>query len=381
MPRAHAAVPLAVAVAALSLLAHRALAFDPEAWVVWGREARSLAIDTSAGPSWKPLPVLVAAILGGNPWLWLVVARAGALLALVAVGRLVWARAGGAAAAVAVALIGLSPWWLLHTALGNAEPLLVAIVAWAAVAHDDRRFAWALGLGCAAALVRPEVWPFLAVYAVWLARASHVRPAAVAGAGAAVLALWVVPDLVSDRINSAARAAHDEGSPGSAGRSDVPFAQVLRDAGQMLTPALLVALFFLRRADRAWLAAGAGWVALIAVMAQAGFAGNPRYLVPGAAALLAAAAVAVRPPGLAALMAAGALAFNVADLPDVVDELGHRQRVSENLEALAVPPRCRPARAPFDQRTLAARVLDQRIPQRRARARLTLDGERWTLRC
>src|SRR4051812_43012470 len=37
-------IPAALALAALTLPLHRALAFDPEAWVVWGREAWSLSI-------------------------------------------------------------------------------------------------------------------------------------------------------------------------------------------------------------------------------------------------------------------------------------------------------------------------------------------------
>src|SRR4051812_548850 len=139
MPRARVAVVVSVVVAALSLLVHRALAFDPEAWVVWGREAWSLSIDTSAGPSWKPLPVLVTALLApagdAAPWLWLLVARAGALLALAGVARLASERAGALAGALAAALLVVSPWWLFNGALGNAEPLLVALCAWAAVLH------------------------------------------------------------------------------------------------------------------------------------------------------------------------------------------------------------------------------------------------------
>ena len=189
MARAHAAVPLAVAVAALSLLAHRAQAFDPEAWVVWGREARALAIDTSAGPSWKPLPVLVTWLPVGDPWLWLVVARAGAVLAVAGVARLVWELAGAGAAAVAGALVALSPWWLFHGGLGNAEPLLVALVAWAAVAHRGDRVGSAFGLGCAAALLRPEVWPFLVLYGAWLVRGETLRPAVAVAAVTAVAAL------------------------------------------------------------------------------------------------------------------------------------------------------------------------------------------------
>ena len=48
-----------MAIAAASLLLPWALAFDPQAWVVWGRDVGRLALDTRGGPSWKPLPVVV----------------------------------------------------------------------------------------------------------------------------------------------------------------------------------------------------------------------------------------------------------------------------------------------------------------------------------
>ncbi|CAA9311696.1 MAG: hypothetical protein AVDCRST_MAG11-1540, partial [uncultured Gemmatimonadaceae bacterium] len=86
VPRAPVLIAACLAAAALSLLAPWALAFDPYAWLVWGREIAGGTLDTSAGPSWKPLPVLVTTPLslagGAAPEAWLVVARAGALLAL-----------------------------------------------------------------------------------------------------------------------------------------------------------------------------------------------------------------------------------------------------------------------------------------------------------
>jgi hypothetical protein len=206
MPRAHVAAAAAVLVAALSLLVHRALAFDPEAWVVWSRELWSLSIDTSAGPSWKPLPVFVTAVLGASATAWLVLARAGALMAVAGAWRL-----GGW---VAAALIVASPWWWLHGALGNAEPLLVALAAWAVVADRDGHIRVAFALGCAAALLRPEVWPFLAIYA-WVRRAGLPLKITIT-AGAAIVALWVVPDALSSGLHSTRGARVNQ-------RTDLPF--------------------------------------------------------------------------------------------------------------------------------------------------------------
>ena len=71
--------------AAVSLLVPSAPAYDPWAWLVWGREVAALELDTVDGPAWKPLPVAVTALLSvagpGAPALWLVGARAGALAA------------------------------------------------------------------------------------------------------------------------------------------------------------------------------------------------------------------------------------------------------------------------------------------------------------
>jgi hypothetical protein len=363
----------ALAVAALSLLFQRALAFDPEAWVVWGRETWALAIDTSAGPSWKPLPVLVTAPLAAAgdaaPWLWLVVARAGALLALAGLWRL-----GGRLAA---ALAALSPWWLFNGALGNAEPLLVALVAWAVVAHERDRRDVAFALGCAAALLRVEVWPFLALYA-GLARPAPWRVLVAAGAG--VLALWVVPDLLSSDLRSLTGATKGA-SEGSAGTEAFPFGAVWADTLDAVGPAVLLAALLTPR--RTWAAAGFAWVALVAVMAQAGFAGNPRYLIPGLAALALAAATAARGRAWAVgALLAGTLAWTAGDLSDRVADLGRRDRIRASLEA-AGERDCLVRTGP-DQRSAVARAFGESIPEAAAHPRAgdavaRLTAETWRI--
>ena len=49
--------------ATLSLLLPSELSYDPLAWVVWGREIAHLGLDTSGGPSWKPLRSLTTRTL------------------------------------------------------------------------------------------------------------------------------------------------------------------------------------------------------------------------------------------------------------------------------------------------------------------------------
>lgn len=44
--------------AGLSLMLPYAPTYDAWAWIVWGREVASLDLETTRGPSWKPLPVV-----------------------------------------------------------------------------------------------------------------------------------------------------------------------------------------------------------------------------------------------------------------------------------------------------------------------------------
>ena len=151
-------VGAALAVAALSLLLPLALAFDPWAWLVWGRDVGRLGLDTTTGPSWKPFPVIFTTLFapfgGAAPVLWSLVARFGGVLGLIGayvLGERLAGRWAGVAAACAMAL---SPWWLYNTALGNSEGLLAAAVLWAVIAHLSGNRRTALACATAAALMR-----------------------------------------------------------------------------------------------------------------------------------------------------------------------------------------------------------------------------------
>ena len=295
MNRSAAVVAGCVAVAALSMLLPWALAFDPQVWVMWGKDAFALELDTEAGPSWKPLSVLVTTILApagdASEALWMVVARTGALLAPAGAAVLAERLGGRIAAVAAVAAMLLSPWWLTNAALGNSEGILAAAVLWAVVAHLDGRHGAVLLLGLAAGLLRPEVWPFLGLYGLWIWRERPaLRPAAVA-ALAAIGVGWLLPDVLGiGGAFEASSIARGVASPGSAQHAAVPFLAVLADAVEQVTvPAflgLLAALVPWRRAgwtERAMALAALAYVLEVAISAQAGYAGNPRYLVPAAA--------------------------------------------------------------------------------------------------
>jgi len=287
------------AVATLSLLAPWAPTYDPWAWLIWGREVSGLELDTTAGPAWKPLPVLVTTALSplgeAAPAVWLVIARAGGLLAVVlafslaarlAPGRGRW-FAGAVAALGLLATVG----FLRGVAGGSSEGLLVALLLLAVDRHLSGRQVQALGLGIGASLLRPEAWPFLLVYALWLwGRDPASRLLAAAGL-ALVPVLWLAPELwgSGNLLRSSERAQIP--NPGQPALAERPALEVIEGFATMVPlPVLLLALgttavALLRREPLPLVLAGgvAGWVALVAVMAEAGFSGEDRYLLAAAA--------------------------------------------------------------------------------------------------
>ncbi len=330
MPRALGiGVALAVALAAISLALPYQPVYDPWGWLVWGRELVRLDLATADGLSWKPLPVLIDAplsLLGdAAPKAWLLVARSGWLIAPLLAGWLAarlageeagrWRAVAAVLASASVALTGdsFTPPARQFTG-GLSEPLLVALVLGAVAAALARRPAAALWLGVAAALLRPECWPFLAIWALWAVREDPgLRPHALAAAVLVPLA-WFVPDLVGagDPLAGSRTARGGPLEPLDAfdvlGRA---LAAPL--AAAWIGVALLVAgrcEFFpgyravkARSTDRVLtvLLVGAGaWIGLVATMAIAGFAGLPRFLAPASAAIAIVGGVGLARGGAAA---------------------------------------------------------------------------------
>jgi len=357
---------LALALAALSLLLPYEPLYDPWGWLVWGRELAHLDLATGDGLSWKPLPALLGAplsLLGeAAPQGWLFVARGGWLLAALLAGLLAacfsgegagrWRWVAAAVAAGSVALTGdsFTPPTRQFTG-GLAEPLLVALVLGAILAALRGRCAAALWLGVAAALLRPECWPFLAVWAIWAARERPaLRPQALAAALLVPLA-WFVPDLLGsgDPLRGSETARGDVAEPGEA------FEVLGRALGAPLAAAWLgVALFLVQRrpgdaAARLLLAGAAAWIALVAAMAVAGFAGLPRFLAPatavvaivGGAGIARAAAAGRSRPALAVAataaltVAVGGLALRAAAVPGDLREVREQARLIDGMFEVA----------------------------------------------
>lgn len=365
----HVLIAISIALAALSLLAERGInvaAYDPTVWLIWGREILHLDLDTVGGPTWKPLPVLFTApfsLFGADvaPSLWLVVARAGGILGVLLAYRVAARVAGPVAGALAAVGLALEHDDLSNAFRGESEALMVALALLAVDQHlaGRRRAAFAATIGVA--LLRPEAWPLVALYALYLLHRAYGTPAfrrvllLVLGAGALVALLWFVPEkLASGQFLRGAQRARlpVAGSPAQAA---VPFLAVFTNSVQALswpvyvgavlgavpaveafarrrevTPALLVAM------------AATLYMLVVASFAQIGFTGNVRYVIPAAGLLavlagigwVGAAQVARRRWGARGLRIAVAVAVLVS-LPSAVVGVAHLVDQASKTRAVA----------------------------------------------
>jgi hypothetical protein len=313
------AVVAALALAAASLALPFFPVYDPWAWLIWGRELADGGLETAAGPSWKPLPVLIDAplsLLGeAAPKAWLLVARTGWICAPLLAGLLAarlsgegtgrWRWVAAAVAAGSVALTGDSFTPPLRQFTGGlSEPLLVALVLGAIWAALDERPAVALGLGTAAALLRPECWPFLVLWAFYASRGRPRLRAAALVAAVLVPLAWLVPDLVG-----AGNPLEGGETARAGGIEPLDGLEVLGRALAAPLAAAWVGLALLLWRERgqldrplAILLVGAvAWILLVALMAVAGWAGLPRFLAPATAVLAVLGAVGIARPASASL--------------------------------------------------------------------------------
>jgi hypothetical protein len=278
--------------------------YDPWSWISWGREVVDphLGFVISGGPSWKPLPwffTIVYALFGtaAAPTLWVITARAGGLLGLVAAYRLA-ARLVGAprwaavsAGVLAAGGVVVTQEWFYYMFRGTSEPMLVACGLWAIDRHLERRYGWAFVLGVALGLMRPEAWPLLIVYGAWLwFRHGSVRMRALVVLGLFSLPFfWFVPPWIGSGhpFLAASHAADYNGQLGAH-----PFFTVLgrgldiQTIPVLVLGAVAVAVAWLRH-PRDWLtlSLGAGalvWWVVVVGMTLDGYPGLERFYLPAA---------------------------------------------------------------------------------------------------
>ncbi len=319
---------LALTIAALSLLIPSTPSYDPWAWLVWGREIVHIKLHTTGGPTWKPLPVVfttVFALFGkAAPDLWLVVARAGALMAAAMVFRVTWRLTASlaplrgralfpallAAAIATVSIVGARG-FISDNALGYSEGLMTALVLITFESHLDGHRHRAFAVGFFAALDRPELWLAWGPYGLWLFWKDPGARKLVIALFVLIPVLWFLPEYWGSGhfLRGVNRAQHPRSN--SPAFAKCPFCTefkahawptLLLRLKVVAGLAIAVAVGFLWRvratllrpaqlggADRSRLAivvlglGGLAWWVLIGVLTQAGFSGNDRYLVLGAA--------------------------------------------------------------------------------------------------
>jgi hypothetical protein len=351
-------VAAAVVIGALSLIVSphgvAAVSYDPMEWLIWGREVIHLDLVTTAGPSWKPLPVLFTAPFSAfgdavAPTLWLVVARTGGILGLLLAYRVAARVAGRLGGVIAVAALARELNYVVDGERGETEALMVALALLAIDLGFSGRHRRAFLAGTAAALLRPEAWPFVAAYGLWLLARDRRTPewrrtlALVLGAGVVVLALWFVPEkLGSGHWLRGAQRAQDA-VPGSPAQAAFPFGAVFTNSASTLiwpvyvgavAGALLALADFARRRTLSiplvLTIIATGYIVIVAALAQGpGFTGNQRYVIPAAGWLAVLAGIGwarAMPRLLGALWRPAPIVVAVAVLAAGATAIGHAAR-------------------------------------------------------
>ncbi len=157
--------------------------YDPYGWMIWGYQTLHLNLDLGGAPSWKPLTWLFDvpfALFGrANLWLWMTTSVSIALAGSIFAGRLSYrlSRLAGvehrnalvAGVFAGLCLLGIEDYF--HYLLSvQSDPMIVTFCLAAIDCHLCGRYRWALALGVLASLGRPEAWPWVGLYGVWLWR-------------------------------------------------------------------------------------------------------------------------------------------------------------------------------------------------------------------
>jgi hypothetical protein len=299
-----AAVVVGLAVAFVIVVRVRP-AYDAYGWLVWGRQAVHLRLNTSAAPSWKPLTFLFtfpyALVLGRTAlWLWMVTAVAGGFAAPVFGGRIAYRLAGPAgtpgyarwvAAVLAGAgVLGLEGYW--HFLLiSTADPLMVALCLAVIDCTLCRRLRAAWILLVLVCLGRPEATPLVLAFAAWAWRGRRVPPWLLIAGVAAIPLLWFgIPALTSYSWLIAGKVLDEstQALPGNKVSAILTGFSGLYELPMQLAVllALVVALVF---RDRRWLlmlGAAVIWLAVDIVLALHGSGVAPRYMFEPAAVVI-----------------------------------------------------------------------------------------------
>jgi hypothetical protein len=326
-------------IGALSLLIPSTPSYDPWSWLLWSRQiVHGHLIITTGGTSWKPLPMIFTvpfALFGSAaPYLWLAVARAGALAAVVMVFRLSYrltrqvpglfgeigeagrltaiapALLAGVIGAVSLAL-SASGGFVSSNALGYSEGFAAALLLIAIERLIEGEPRQAFIVGFFVALDRPEIWLFWGPLGLWLLWKDPGARVLVVVSAVVTLVAWFLPvylgcgsvscsvsRAVHPRSNSLAFASNPFEAELSRAAWPTMLLRIKAVAALLVVAVTVISWRTWRREGLAGLRTpvarariatallgigGLAWFVVIAVMTQAGFSGNNRYLVLGAA--------------------------------------------------------------------------------------------------
>jgi hypothetical protein len=281
--------------------------YDPYGWLVWGRQVLHWNLNTDGAPSWKPLTFLFTlpyALFGrGALYMWMVTSVAGTLAGAVFAARIAFriTTDGGvpvtrryapyvAGAFAGIGLLGMQTYPHLIL-IADSDQLNVALCLAAIDAHLCRRPRLAFAMVVAAALGRPEVWPFVALYAVWLwLRVPGARPWALLGL-ALIPATWFsVPALTSKSVFHAGDLALNQVTVihGNKVIGVIQRWRGLYELPMQLASALGVVLAAVRRDLETLGLAGAAvlWVVIEIAFAYHGWSAVQRYMIESAAVMI-----------------------------------------------------------------------------------------------
>lgn len=296
-------------------------AYDPYGWLNWGWLTWHRHLDLDSAPSWKPftyfftLPYALFGHLAVK--MWMVTETAITFGGPLVAGRIAYkltydgteqrwpARLAAIAAGVCLmTLTNYTEYWVTS----QSDPMMTTVFLLFVDCLIRRRLRWALFFIWLVACGRPEAWPFLILFALWLGReqwrAGRRREMLFTGAAlVSIPFLWYgVPVICGDSWNVS---SHIDKTSGHGIKSHAIRTVLGRFRQLMPWPVevaaaigLLVGLY--RRDRTILLLVGVAilWVAVEAAFAIKGLSGAPRYMFEAAAVTCIVAAT-----GAASLMA------------------------------------------------------------------------------
>lgn len=281
-------------------------AYDPYGWLDWGWMTLHSHLDLDSAPSWKPftyfftLPYALFGHLAVK--LWMVTETAVTFGGPLVAGRIAYKLvydgtkqrwpARLAAVAAGVCLMTLTEYWK-YWITSQSDPMMTTVFLLFVDCLIRRRLRWALFFIWLVACGRPEAWPFLILYALWLGREQWRggRRREMFWTAAALVTipfLWYgVPVICGDSWNVS---SHIDKTSGHGIKSDAVGTVLSRFRDLMPWPveagAVVGVLLALYRRDRTVLllvGIAALWVAVEAAFAIKGLSGAPRYMFEAAA--------------------------------------------------------------------------------------------------